>query len=248
MSIKDAIKDAIKGEEKSDAEDALRRYEEANDKVKELDAVQTTKRQELYTIESKLEDAALLADTKPYDALKARIAKIEEELERNGRAQKAAGRARDQAADDLHKAKAADIIKQARKYNNARTRAAELMAEGIAKFYAGWSEFHTTSEKLATFGGPALQANGGYGGLAVIRQDIANVAVQELSRVSAPQVLDNKAVPGLPGSRVMALSGNRARLRKRLRSRSNNRSRLSRMSNRPNNLCRLAPRSAPIRS
>lgn len=211
MSIKDKILGKAATEEAPSAEEAIRAHTEADAKVKELTAKQAAMRKELYELDEQLNKAALLSDTAPYKKLLAKKAELEAELDRNHRAMKVAGATRDKAADDLHAAKFEDIIKQGKRFNNSRAKAAKKMQDAIAAFNEGWREFHSDTDKLVAFGGPALGANGGFGGTLLTRLHITDAVTQELSRVSSPPPLDTSALPALPGARIITL-GNPSKL------------------------------------
>lgn len=205
MSIRDKIlgKGAT-DEETPTAEEAIRAHTDADAKVKELTAKQAAMRKTFYELEEQLDKA--VSDEPTYKKLLAKKAELEVELDRNHRAMKLAGAERDKAADDLHKAKFDDIIKQGKKLNAGRANAAKKMQDAIAAFNEGWREFHANTDKLVAFGGPALGANGGFGGTILTRHHIADHVVQELSRVSSPPPLDSSAPPALPGANAITLS------------------------------------------
>lgn len=180
----------------------------------DLTAKQTQMRAALAKVEEARDRAALPDDmggnAKEYDRLDKEAGRLETELKKNLAAIREAGRRRVEAEASLRKQRAADDIKNAKKFGKNIIEANEQIVAGLAQAVAGWQKLHANAERIALWR-PELTEKAG--GLLIRRDEIRHAVEAEVYRISAPPPLDAAAKPIFPGGHVMLLGGNPSKLK-----------------------------------
>lgn len=175
----------------------------------ELSAKQTQFLAQLAKTEEARDRASLPDDmggnAKEYERLEREVARLEAERKKNLAAIREAGRRRVEAEVILRKQRAADDIKNAKKFGKQRQEAVEQIVKGIAEAVAGWKKHHELNDRLLIWR-PELATIAG--GLMLRRDEVRQIIELELSRISSPALLDGKACPVFPGGKAMVLAGN----------------------------------------
>jgi hypothetical protein len=205
------LKDFLKGEEaEAAADDAIARRASAQKKRDDLDTVGIALAKEQADIE---EQIGRTGDDAKAKKLAERLKEIDLLRTVNNQRKKVAAQECDKADLDLRKARTVNRVKVIRKHTGTRAKAADKMTSAIAALYEGWSEFHAANQKLVLFAGGELGINGGFGGTLLSRDETRQKVEQHLAKISLPPPLTPGAVPALPGARLMALSGDPAKLK-----------------------------------
>ena len=211
MSIRETIQNAVKGDPEDVAERAQQNVAALRDNLTALDVRATELQEQIHLAKSEAQRlAGAVTDggsRKAYDAAKAKVQELADELELNRDARSGKVDALSKAEFELFQAKAGDMMKVARRHANKRLKdGAQKVMDGIALAVEGWNVLHTEAEKLKSWGGPHLISHSG--GLILNRTEIANAVSEDLARVSAPVALDTMATPAFPGSASTMLRGN----------------------------------------
>lgn len=210
MAIIDKLKSALPDEITA----ALDTVQSTSKLVSDLEAKQVQMRAALAAVEERRDRAALPDDmggnTKEYERLDKEAARLETELKKNLAAIREAGRRKVEAEGALRSQRAADDIKNAKKFGKNIVEANEQIATGLAQAVAGWEKLHSNAERIALWR-PELTERAG--GLLIRRNEILAAVEAEIYRISAPPPLDASATPIFPGGRALLLAGNPSKLK-----------------------------------